>query len=362
VMEFSVRATDTTKSRAMDRRIGHAGGWALCALSVLVVAAAKSVVHSTLESELAPHGDRLFSVQGTFAGSRAEKLIASNPENQAGTHAFAAPGRGKQYLDDDEAVVERLDVPVQPKTYLERISDALAGFVIGWILVLMSIPFLFLIEAESVFSLAMISRAKRSCIQVMGDRVASTHQNCMVHVSGRMTAEVGQRDSSLAFAPAEKAIVLKRTVEVLQWVEEVETDKETNKKTYLYRKAWREDDVNSDSFHDTMKQNPPRRKEFHTEVFMDADVNLGAYKLKRNVLSMLKDFEHCTLEHNSPPAEFKLKGRFYCLGSGEQTGDMRIFYKVGLALCIVVTELDRGLTGCTAGGERAACDHLRRSD
>ena len=112
----------------------------------------------------------------------------------------------------------------------------------------------------------------------------------MVHVTGNMTAVKGQRDKDLGVTPPEKCVVLKRTVEILQWVER-ET-KEDDKTEWHYEREWREEEVDSSKFkYKEGHRNHKRKYPFYSKKFTSDTVNLQAFELKRNVLEKLDEYK-----------------------------------------------------------------------
>ena len=84
----------------------------------------------------------------------------------------------------------------------------------GIVFFILSFAFLFFVEGEVCKAFVMMNHAKKACQkEISADRVQRKYQNCMVHITGPMTTETGQRDEDLGFTPAEKCVVLKRTVE-----------------------------------------------------------------------------------------------------------------------------------------------------
>jgi len=185
----------------------------------------------------------------------------------------------------------KLETISEGRSYGDRVSDAFWGFVAGTILFFSSFLFLYFVEYETCKAFVLINRAKTACnSEITADKVQKKYQNCMVHVSGHATVQNGQKDDELGVTPSEKSLVLKRTVEVYQWVEE--TEKEDDRTNYIYNQKWREEDVNSNDFeHSLGHENPPRQHPVFSKKIMNDPVHLGAFNLKTNVLDKMEHFE-----------------------------------------------------------------------
>jgi len=196
----------------------------------------------------------------------------------------------KAPIADDVKQRIELESISESKSYGDRVKDASIGFVIGLVLFFGSFIFLFFVEMETCKAFVLINRARKACrTEIAVNKVQKKYENCMVYVSGYMTTESGQIDDELGLTPADKCVVLKRTVEVYQWVEhKEERDKKT---TYHYNTYWREDDVESASFKYAMgHSNPPRQHKFYSKKILNKSVQLGVLELKSNVLEKLENF------------------------------------------------------------------------
>ena len=193
-------------------------------------------------------------------------------------------------LGASEQPVE-LETISESRSYNDRVKDSGKAFICGCILFLSSFVFLYFVEMETSRAFVLINRARKAVqTGITLDKVQKKYQNCMVHVSGHATVDhSGQLDDELGVTPAEKCLVLKRTVEVYQWVEIKE--RKEKRTDYQYTKYWREDDVDSGHFRYHMGHaNPPRQHKFYSKKFMNERVQLGAFELKPNVLEKMDQF------------------------------------------------------------------------
>jgi len=225
-----------------------------------------------------------------------------------------------------------LESVTEKRSYGDRVQDAWKGCVIGFVLFFSSFVFLFFVEMETCKAFVLINRARKACrTEISVDKVQKKFENCMVHASGHMTS-TGQIDDELGLTPAETCVVLKRTVEVYQWVES--KTKDDDKTTYNYETSWGEDDVESASFtHPDGHFNPSRKYNVYSKKIMDRRVQLGVFELKSNVLEKMENFtplDNLSTTHRGFSVQLDkhlITGDKDAMGA-PRVGDMRISYQV----------------------------------
>ena len=258
----------------------------------------------------------------------------------------------------------KLDSFSHTNSYGERVMDSFWKVIIGVILFFSSFLFLYFVEGEACKSLVMMNHAKKACQkEITAEKVQRKYQNCMVHVTGPMTTETGQRDEDLGFTPADKCVVLKRTVEVLQWVEHKHKSDDTT--TYEYKMEWKEDDVDSSGFqHPVGHENNPRKHNFHSKKITSAQVKLQAFELKANVLEKLTGFNNPVMKEGMHThKDFVLCEQNLMCGSGENPGDMKITYQVDIRnICMYLFIPSKVKDIYYIGARRGTCVYLRCSD
>ena len=114
----------------------------------------------------------------------------------------------------------------------------------------------------------------------------------VVHITGKIALDETARDPELNFIPDSKAVVLKRTVEILHWKENKTTEKEST--TYTYELVWTEKDIDSRDFQEAGHANPPRCVALHSKKFYAA-ARVGAYRLSRTVMRQLTSWKAADL-------------------------------------------------------------------
>jgi hypothetical protein len=168
-----------------------------------------------------------------------------------------------------------------------RIKDAAIGFLVGIVLFFGSFFFAFAIERFAVQKWLITGRAQKACVpNVSSSAVNSNLNRRVIHTTGKLSAEDSAKDSELNFSPDQKAVVLRRNVEILHWREERITEKEST--TYKYHLEWTEKDIDSSDFKEKAgHENPHRSISLKSKTF-HAVTHLGAYKLSAQCLDKLK--------------------------------------------------------------------------
>ena len=168
---------------------------------------------------------------------------------------------------------------------------------------------------------------KRACVpNVDSSSINANLNGRVVHITGKIALDETARDPELNFIPDSKAVVLKRTVEILHWKENKTTEKEST--TYTYELVWTEKDIDSRDFQEAGHANPPRCVALHSKKFYAA-ARVGAYRLSRPVLRQLTSWKAADLTAGNtaalspaitrPPAGASFAGlrdRFIYVASG----------------------------------------------
>jgi hypothetical protein len=162
--------------------------------------------------------------------------------------------------------------------YGQRIQDALAGFVCGWVLLVFSLLLLFLVEKQAVtFDLIMSRCRKATCVLEEATVDFEGNEGRAVFVQGVTSAVAGScpvsdADTGFRYQPSAAAGVppplplrLRREVAMYQWVEHEKS--EEKEKVYTYRMEWSEADHDSSRFrHPAGHRNPPREPPVRSET------------------------------------------------------------------------------------------------
>lgn len=199
--------------------------------------------------------------------------------------------------NDNEDVVEN-------NSYSERIQNALVGFVVGWLLAISSLIFLYTLERQAVKYSNMIQRCQISTrtianIDVIEENFVSqpifVRGNILINDLGTSSSNMHDEVTGYKCELRQRPILLQRKVEVYQWVE---IEKKEEKRTvYSYKKEWCESDQNSDYFKEShYHQNPPREPSIYSYVYKTPfPVQIGSYILSDQQLDKLCKYIPCTI-------------------------------------------------------------------
>src|SRR5262249_32959972 len=154
-------------------------------------------------------------------------------------------------------------VEVSRRGYFSRLANSFVGIVIGFVLVIGSIPLMWWNEGRAVTAQRALDEATRLVVDIEPDRADAANNGKLIHVSGDAISHTPIRDGDLGLV-FNDVIVVNRTVEMFQWLEDKDTrtvdevgGSQRTETTYTYRKDWSEDWKNSEQFrHPTGHANP----------------------------------------------------------------------------------------------------------
>ena len=223
------------------------------------------------------------------------------------------------------------------KNWFSRMGSAFSGIIIGLLLIVAACALLFWNEGRAVKRDKTLKEGVGLVLSVPAERGSASNEGKLVHVSGRAVVGAEVRDDLLNVSA--KAVRLKRSVEMLQWVEESKSD--TRKKlgggtetvtTYSYNLKWTDRQVDSSRF---------RHPEGHTnnvsfpvasKTFENRDVRVGAFSLNASQISRMGRLEDYPLGWDNRPSGITGDGSFsivngvFYIGSRshDRAGDVRI--------------------------------------
>ncbi len=165
-----------------------------------------------------------------------------------------------------------------------RLGNSIKGVLFGLALFIGGFPVLFWNEGNSVKTARAIDEGEGACISVESNaKVDAENEGKLVHMSGK--ADTKDVLSDGVFGISATAIMLKREVEMYQWIEESHT---TEKKkvggsvekttTYTYKKDWVSHAISSAGFKEAGHDNPGAM-EFQGEEKYASNVSFGAFRL-----------------------------------------------------------------------------------
>ncbi|MGQ3889326.1 TMEM43 family protein [Legionella sp. CNM-1927-20] len=150
---------------------------------------------------------------------------------------------------------------VTVKTWGSRLKESLAGILFGFILIIFSIYLIFWNENHSLHMTRSLSEACKVLISVSPSPVDNRNNLRVIYVSGLATTNNKLQDPLLNINLV--AIALIRKVEMYQWQQEEKTStekqiggSERTIKSYIYKKVWSENLIDSSQFKEGNYQNP----------------------------------------------------------------------------------------------------------
>lgn len=169
-------------------------------------------------------------------------------------------------------------------SWLGRIGGSLIGFVIGILLIPLSVTALAWNEHRAVHAFKALERGLGAVVTVSASSIDEKNDQRLVYLTGPLTSAKSAFDPAMNFA-MKNAIRLHRDVAMYQWVEQV-SEKTTNQvsgsqvteKFYEYVRAWVSAPQNSKQFKISAgHQNPPMP--LRSATFDAASITLGAFAL-----------------------------------------------------------------------------------
>ena len=220
-----------------------------------------------------------------------------------------------------------------------RIKASFKGIIFGLILFCGAFPLLFWNEGRAVKRYQTLKEGEGAVISIAAERVDPANEGRLVHVSARAETEENLTDATMAVS--QKALRLKRTVEMYQWKEHRET--RTEKKagggekkvtTYSYSRVWSSTPISSSGFKRRNGHENPTSMPFHSQTFNAAHVTLGAFVLSPALVAEIDNWAPVTIDVSAAvPAALgsrgMLHGNGYYLGAdpGDPAiGDIRIHF------------------------------------
>jgi hypothetical protein len=149
-------------------------------------------------------------------------------------------------------------------SWFSRMKSALAGIIVGFILLIASVIGIFWNEGNAVATYKALDEGAGLVVSVAASPVDAAHEGKLVHVSGDVVLEYKPVDDVTGL-DADGAVSLLRRVEMFQWVEKSESKTqqklgggEETVTTFSYAREWSENEVNSAAFKQPSgHENPP---------------------------------------------------------------------------------------------------------
>jgi hypothetical protein len=173
-----------------------------------------------------------------------------------------------------------------------RIKNALSGIIVGPILVIASIYFIFSNEANSVQTARSLAEGAGQVVELESLTPDATHEGHLVHITGPVTLGSQLEDTVLGITAGIQSVRLDRTVEQYAWVEESRTTKtnntggsQTTRTEYSYNKEWVENPSSGHDFHvSSGHTNPPMPIE--SARFNHQTGQIGSFTISQGISSI----------------------------------------------------------------------------
>ena len=235
---------------------------------------------------------------------------------------------------------------VTHESWLGRLGNSIKSVLVGIVLVAGAVGVLFWNEGRAVKRAKTIEEGARNVVSVGSAAVGAANEGKLVHTTGR--AETDETLKDTLFGVSAGAIKLRRKVEMYQWEERKSTksDKKlgggTKKTTtYTYTEVWSERLIDSSTFKDSSKNNPPRMP-FTSAEQTARHVTLGAFGLSKSLIGQMANYEKLPMTRALADAlseDLKKnlllhEGEFYRpylrgeVGGTPRVGDVRVSFHV----------------------------------
>lgn len=258
---------------------------------------------------------------------------------------------------------------VTSQSIFGRIGNSIVGMLFGFVLLVGSIILLFWNEGRAVATAKSLREGAATVIDVATDNINSANESKLIHVTGETAVTQPLQDP--IFNISEKALRLRRNIEVYVWKEKKESKsrdkigggKETTT-TYSYDKVWSPDLIRSSSFKSADDHRNPTRLEIPKKEFVATNATLGQFRLTPQIIGKAESDEAlaATKDQLSQVSEdiqskLKLDGDKFYLGAdpaNPEIGDERISFGVLRpgTLSVVAAQTKQSFTPYVTTNER----------
>ncbi|MBO5529865.1 MAG: TMEM43 family protein [Bacilli bacterium] len=188
-------------------------------------------------------------------------------------------------------------------------------------------------EGRTVKEQNAINEALKGYTDVSSEKIDSKYEGKIIATTGKIDLSNSAEVSDPKFGISEKAVKLKRIVEMYQWTESCETD-DNDKETCSYSKEWDDSIVDSSEFKKAGHENPSSMK-LEGNEYIASNIKVGAFDLPErlvNSLSYNKDYnnEKLTEQYKNTVEGYVINEKYITNSldvNDPQVGDLRISYK-----------------------------------
>ncbi len=249
---------------------------------------------------------------------------------------------------------------VSEQSWFSRIGGAFKGIVAGLVLLAIAFFLLFWNEGRAVKRYKSLKEGGGVVISVLADRVDSSHQGKLVHVSAMANSDETLNDT--VFGVSRKAIKLRRSVQMYQWKEKRSSEEKkklgggtTTKTTYSYEKVWSDSLISSSSFKKQNDHHNPSKMAYSSSEAVASQVHFGAFMLSPSLVGKISRYTPVSLDSDyqlpdtlTSPATVSEENTLF-LGedpANPQVGDMRISFSevLPMSVSVVAKQVNKSFT------------------
>ena len=226
-------------------------------------------------------------------------------------------------------------------SYWENIKNSFFSALFGIVFIIAAFCLLWWNEGNFAALIQKESYIKKNAVAVNSDILEKSNNSKLIFTNGRVYTSGALSDSYISI---NKALKLKRNVEMYQWVESKSRRDHKNKggsvtktTTYYYRKKWDSEEHDSSKFKKQEYKNPSFT--IKSETLTANSASMGAFELNKSQIDLMKS---CKTINNLPKIDgYKIAGNYYYKGkdiSNPEIGDIRISYQFvpsGSAISVV---------------------------
>lgn len=229
---------------------------------------------------------------------------------------------------------------------VKEVGNPIKSVLSGIVFIIIATIMLIFNEGNAVKNAALVAFGRDNYIQVPASPIDSNNNGKLIATNGTVTKGddlLVDNQFNLSF---KDKVVLKRHVEMFQYVENEEGDSDTGY-TYTYSKKWDSVKHNSSNFHTSGYDNP-REMPFSDESFYTQTAKLGDFRLTNEELSLItydSDLDLASVNVSLPDG-YRISSNYITNTLDEanpQIGDVRVYYTYfGLGDISVLAEQQNG--------------------
>jgi hypothetical protein len=228
---------------------------------------------------------------------------------------------------------------VTHESWFARMGNSIAGVMVGLLLVVITIGFLFWNEGRSVHRYRTLDAAQARVVSISADTLDPQYEGRLVHLSENATNAKPIKDPELGLSLT--ALRLQRVVEMYQWTEDKETRKrkklgggKVETTTYHYRKQWVDHRVDHHKFKKPEGHRNPAEMPYANQDFISINARLGAFRLTPIIVQHIGGFQDVDIDQaliaDQVPADAHRLGAWLYFGPQPGTptvGDVRVSFR-----------------------------------